>query len=147
MTTPWITANLSDEQKAVFYAQMSTVQKDEVVGVLLALFLGTFGAHHFYLRRNGLGIMYALFFWTGLPTLASLIECFFMPGRVRQFNAEQATLLATSLQYGTPGTSGFAAGFVPSKSLVAPACASCGAPLVSGVKFCSRCGTAVAPSS
>jgi TM2 domain-containing membrane protein YozV len=139
MTTPWITANLTDEQRAVFYAQMSAVQKDEVVGVLLALFLGTFGAHHFYLRRNGLGIMYVLFCWTGIPTVASLIECFFMPGRVRQFNAEQAAMLAASLQYAMPGTGGVP-GAVPAKSFVAPACSSCGAPLVSGVKFCSRCG-------
>ncbi|QNI31235.1 NINE protein [Alloacidobacterium dinghuense] len=142
MTTPWITGNLTDEQKAVFYAQMSAVQKDEVVGVLLALFLGTFGAHHFYLRRNGLGIMYVLFCWTGIPTIASWIECFFMPARVRQFNAEQATMLAASLQYAMPGTGGVP-GIVPSKSFVAPACASCGAPLAPGVKFCSRCGTAV----
>lgn len=145
MTTPWITANLTDEQRAVFYAQMSAVQKDEVVGVLLALFLGSFGAHHFYLRRNGLGIMYVLFFWTGIPALAGLIECFFMPARVRQFNAEQATMLAASLQYAMPGTGGVP-GIVPPKSFVAAACASCGAPLVAGVKFCSRCGAATAMS-
>lgn len=143
MTTPWIAANLTDEQRAVFYAQMSAIQKDEVVGVLLALFLGTFGAHHFYLRRNGLGIMYVLFFWTGIPSLAGLIECFFMPGRVRLFNAEQATILAASLQYAVPGASGMA-GIVPSTSFVAAACASCGAPLVAGVKFCSRCGASIA---
>ena len=35
-TTPWIAGNLTDEQRAVFYSQMSVVQKDEVVGVLLA---------------------------------------------------------------------------------------------------------------
>ena len=143
MTTPWIAGNLTDEQRAVFYAQMSAIQKDEVVGVLLALFLGTFGAHHFYLRRNGLGIMYVLFCWTGIPTIASWIECFFMPGRVRQFNTEQATILAASLQYAIPGTSGIA-GIVPSKSFVGAACPSCGAALVPGVKFCSRCGTPTA---
>jgi TM2 domain-containing membrane protein YozV len=142
MATPWIAANLTDEQRAVFYTQMSAVQKDEVVGVLLALFLGTFGAHHFYLRRNGLGIMYLLFCWTGIPTIASWIECFFMPARVRQFNAEQATMLAASLQYAMPGTGGVV-GMIPAKSFVAAPCPSCGAPLVAGVKFCSRCGTAV----
>ena len=67
MTTPWIVGNLNDQQRAIFYAQMSAIQKDEVVGILLALFLGSFGAHHFYLRRNGLGILYVLFFWTGIP--------------------------------------------------------------------------------
>jgi TM2 domain-containing membrane protein YozV len=136
-TMPVIEGNLTDQQRAVFYAQMSAVQKDEVVGVLLALFLGAFGAHHFYLRRNGLGILYVLFFWTGITAIAGFIECFFMPGRVRQYNAEQAALLAASLQYAQPGAN---ATVLPS---VAAACRSCGAPVVAGVKFCSRCGAAV----
>jgi TM2 domain-containing membrane protein YozV len=144
--TPLIAGNLTDEQRAVFYAQMSVVQKDEVVGVLLALFLGTFGAHHFYLRRNGLGILYVLFCWSGIPTLASFIECFFMPGRVRQFNAEQATLLAANLHYTMPGTgsgAGLTAVNPPVAQLAAGTCSSCGTPLAFGVKFCSRCGAAV----
>jgi TM2 domain-containing membrane protein YozV len=141
--TPWIAGNLTDEQRAVFYAQMSVVQKDEVVGVLLALFLGTFGAHHFYLRRNGLGILYVLFCWTGIPTIASFIECFFMPGRVRQFNAEQAAILAANLRVAMPGTVNLVN--IPPTPLIAVAtCSSCGTPLVAGVKFCSRCGAAVA---
>jgi TM2 domain-containing membrane protein YozV len=137
---PVIAGNLTDQQRAVFYAQMSAVQKDEVVGVLLALFLGAFGAHHFYLRRNGLGILYVLFFWTGITAIAGFIECFFMPGRVRQYNAEQAALLAASLQYSQPGVN---ATVLPA---VAAACSSCGAPVVAGVKFCSRCGAAVSAS-
>jgi TM2 domain-containing membrane protein YozV len=134
-TFPIIAGNLNDQQRAVFYAQMSAVQKDEVVGVLFALFLGSFGAHHFYLRRNGLGILYLLFFWTGIPAIAGFIECFFMPGRVRQYNMEQAALLAASLQGAVP-----AAPVAP--VAVTGTCASCGAPLVAGVRFCSRCGTA-----
>lgn len=136
-TMPVIAGNLTDQQRAVFYAQMSAVQKDEVVGILLALLLGAFGAHHFYLRRNGLGILYVLFFWTGITAIAGLIECFFMPGRVRQYNAEQAALLMASLQ---GSVSGAGATVLPA---VTATCASCGAPLVVGVKFCSRCGTAV----
>jgi hypothetical protein len=31
------------------------VRRDEVVSILLALFLGDFGIHHLYLRRTGLG--------------------------------------------------------------------------------------------
>lgn len=142
-TTPWIAGNLTDEQRAVFYSQMSVVQKDEVVGVLLALFVGTFGAHHFYLRRNGLGIMYVLFCWTGIPTIASLIECFFMPARVRQFNAEQAAILAANLRVAMPGAVN--AVYSPVTPLVVAApCSSCGTPLVAGVKFCGRCGAQVA---
>ena len=144
-TTPWVAGGLTDEQRAVFYAQMSVVQKDEVVGVLLALFLGTFGAHHFYLRRNGLGIMYVLFCWTGIPTIASFIECFFMPARVRQFNAEQAAILAANLRVAMPGVIVPGAVNAPGTPLVAAVpCSSCGTPLVAGVKFCGRCGAQVA---
>ena len=111
--------------------------------MLLALFLGTFGAHHFYLRRNGLGIMYVLFCWTGIPTIASFIECFFMPARVRQFNAEQAAILAANLRITMPGAVN--AGYSPATPLVATVpCSSCGTPLVAGVKFCGRCGAQVA---
>lgn len=133
MTTPVLAGNMTEEQRALFYAQMTVVQKDEVVGVLLALFLGTFGAHHFYLRRPGLGALYCIFFWSGVPTIAGFIECFFMPGRVRQFNAEQAMLLAANIRYAVPGTGMAMAG----------RCGSCGAPLADGVNFCSRCGMAV----
>ena len=47
--------------QAIFYQHYESVRRDEVVGILLALFLGTFGIHHFYLRRTGLGILYCCF--------------------------------------------------------------------------------------
>src|SRR5580698_430231 len=84
--------------QAIFYQQFEAARRDEVVGILLALFLGTFGAHHFYLRRTGLGILYLCFFWSGVPAILGLIECFFMPGRVREFNAIQAAGIAVAAQ-------------------------------------------------
>ncbi|HCT62464.1 MAG TPA: NINE protein [Acidobacterium sp.] len=66
------------------------VQKDELLGALLALFLGTFGAHRFYLGETTAGILYILFCWTGIPTLLGIIECFFMPSRVRTWNLNHA---------------------------------------------------------
>jgi len=89
--------------QAMFYEQYEAVRRDEVVGILLALFLGTFGIHHFYLRRTGLGILYCLLFWTGIPSLLGVIECFFMPSRVREFNAIQAAGIAASLGIAVPG--------------------------------------------
>jgi TM2 domain-containing membrane protein YozV len=89
--------------EAIFYQQYNTVRRDEVVGILLALFLGSFGVHHFYLRRTGLGILYICFFWSGIPAILGLIECFFMPGRVREFNAIQAAAIAASLGIPVPG--------------------------------------------
>jgi TM2 domain-containing membrane protein YozV len=88
--------------QAVFYQQYESVRRDEVVGVLLALFLGCFGVHHFYLRRTGLGILYCCFFWTGITALLGLVECFFMPSRVREFNAIQAAGIAAALGIGNP---------------------------------------------
>ncbi|MGP8252262.1 MAG: NINE protein [Terracidiphilus sp.] len=87
----------------LFYQQYESERRDEIVGILLALFLGTFGIHHFYLRRTGLGILYCLLFWSGIPTLLGFIECFFMPGRVREFNAIQAAGIAASLGIAVPG--------------------------------------------
>src|SRR5580692_7334564 len=76
--------------QAIFYQQYEYVRRDEVVGILLALFLGGFGVHHFYLRRTGLGILYLCFFW---------------PGRVREFNAIQAAGIAAALGIPMPGWS------------------------------------------
>lgn len=87
----------------LFYQHYESVKRDEIVGILLALFLGAFGIHHFYLRRTGLGILYCLLFWTGIPSLLGFIECFFMPGRVREFNAIQAAGIAASLGIAVPG--------------------------------------------
>ena len=89
--------------EAVFYQQYDAARRDEVVGILLALFLGTFGVHHFYLRRMGLGVLYCLFCWTGIPAILGVIECFFMPGRVREFNAIQAATIAATLGIPVPG--------------------------------------------
>jgi len=89
--------------QAIFYQQYDMARRDEVVGILLALFLGDFGVHHFYLRRTGLGILYLCFFWTGIPAILGFIECFFMPGRVREFNAIQAAAIAASLGIPVPG--------------------------------------------
>jgi TM2 domain-containing membrane protein YozV len=151
-TTPYVNA------QAVFYQQYEQVRRDEVVGILLALFLGTFGVHHFYLRRTGLGILYCCFFWSGIPTMLGFIECFFMPGRVREFNAIQAAGIAAALgismpAYGQPinvtvnvPPSGTAPPNVPASAIQPStliACPRCQRTNVAGAKFCAGCGTAL----
>lgn len=81
-------------QQAAFYQQMALVQKDELIGFLFALLLGGLGLHRFYLGETGWGILYLIFSWTGIPTLLGFIECFFMPGRVRAYNAVRASQIA-----------------------------------------------------
>jgi len=133
--------------QAIFYQQYDVVRRDEVVGILLALFLGSFGAHHFYLRRTGLGILYCCFFWTGLPSILGFIECFFMPGRVREFNAIQAAGIAAMLGIAMPGWGqpyNVTVNVPPAPqpgSLVA--CGRCGQTNPQGAQFCSACGNAL----
>jgi TM2 domain-containing membrane protein YozV len=140
VATAALTAGWSDQQRAFFQAQMSAWQKDEVVGVLLALFLGTFGAHHFYLHKNGLGILYIIFCWTGVPTIISIVECFFMPGRVRQYNLALATYFAAQISpVPAPVTPPASAGLITAQT-----CPNCGAPVPDSANFCGRCGTKIA---
>jgi TM2 domain-containing membrane protein YozV len=155
--------------QAVFYQQYEQVRRDEVVGILLALFLGTFGIHHFYLRRTGLGILYCCFFWTGIPSMLGFIECFFMPGRVREFNAIQAAGIAAALgisvpmyappvnvTVNVPPAAGYPATapaypaappYTPINTAVQPSttvtCAKCQKANPAGAKFCSGCGNAL----
>ena len=48
--------------------------KSKTVASLLAIFLGSFGAHRFYLRSYGLGVIYLLFCWTLIPGILGIIE-------------------------------------------------------------------------
>jgi TM2 domain-containing membrane protein YozV len=138
--------------QAIFYQHYESVRRDEVVGILLALFLGTFGIHHFYLRRTGLGILYCCFCWTGITSILGFIECFFMPGRVREFNAIQAAGIAAALGIPIPGwgqpvnvtvnmpSAGVAASTQPGTLL---ACGRCQQTNPLGARFCAGCGGAL----
>jgi TM2 domain-containing membrane protein YozV len=135
--------------QAIFYQQYEAVRRDEVVGILLALFLGSFGLHHFYLRHTGLGILYCCFFWTGIPAFLGFIECFFMPGRVREYNAIQAAGIAAVLGIAVPGwgqpvnvnvNMPPVAAAQPGTLSACPRCQHTNAP---GARFCTACGGAL----
>lgn len=129
--------------QAIFYQQYESVRRDEVVGILLALFLGTFGVHHFYLRRTGLGILYCFFFWTGITSILGFIECFFMPGRVREFNAIQAAGIAAALGIVMPGWGqplNVTVNMPPAQPGALIACGRCQQTNPAGARFCSACG-------
>jgi TM2 domain-containing membrane protein YozV len=128
------TANMNDHQRAWFRAEYERARKDEIVGFLFALFLGCFGVHHFYLRRDALGVLYLLFCWTGITAILGFIECFFMPGRVRHYNAMQAMYISSQIlsSSGQPTTPSGAA-----------RCNACGAAVDPTATFCTHCGAAI----
>lgn len=49
-------------------------RKSKSTAAVLAFFLGGFGAHKFYLRQTGLGVLYLIFFWTWIPSIIAFIE-------------------------------------------------------------------------
>ena len=52
----------------------ASVKKDKTVAALLAIFLGDFGIHKFYLGQTGRGILYLVFCWTMIPGFIGFVE-------------------------------------------------------------------------
>lgn len=49
--------------------------KNKYAAVLIAWFCGFAGFHKFYLGENLAGLIYLLFFWTGIPAIIAFFEC------------------------------------------------------------------------
>ncbi len=54
--------------------------RNKLVAAALAIAGSTFGLHQFYLGRKGKGILYACFFWSGIPTVVGLIDAAMLMG-------------------------------------------------------------------
>ncbi|MDI2112362.1 NINE protein [Commensalibacter sp. TBRC 10068] len=50
------------------------MSQKRLAAALFAFFLGGLGIHKFYLGQVGLGILYLLFCWTGIPLIVGFIE-------------------------------------------------------------------------
>lgn len=48
--------------------------KSKTTAGILGILLGCFGAHKFYLGKTGMGILYLVFSWTGIPGIIGFIE-------------------------------------------------------------------------
>ena len=67
-------------------------QKSKVVAAVLALCLGGFGAHHFYLNNPLLGVLYVLFCFTLIPAIVAFVEAIiFLSMPDEAFNAKYNT--------------------------------------------------------
>lgn len=51
---------------------------NKAIYVIVALFLGGLGIHKFYADKFGQGLFHLLFFWTGIPTIISIIHAIFV---------------------------------------------------------------------
>lgn len=48
--------------------------KSKLVAGILGILLGGIGAHKFYCGKIGMGVLYLVFCWTGIPAIVGLIE-------------------------------------------------------------------------
>ena len=48
--------------------------RNRLIAALLALFLGGFGIHHFYLGNNIYGILSIIFCWSCIPAIIGLVQ-------------------------------------------------------------------------
>lgn len=48
--------------------------KSKMAAGLLGIFLGGIGIHKFYLGKIGMGVLYLIFCWTGIPAIIGFIE-------------------------------------------------------------------------
>ena len=48
--------------------------KSKVAAGILAIFFGGIGVHKFYMGQIGMGILYLLFCWTGIPACIGFVE-------------------------------------------------------------------------
>lgn len=85
------------DKQMMFTMQVNNVKKNSTTAILLALFLGGIGIHRFYLNETGMGIVYLLFCWTGIPAIAGFLEAFVIAGRVGKYNLQKAQEIAAIL--------------------------------------------------
>ena len=90
--------DLNDSEKLLFQSQFNSEKKSATTAVLLAFFLGGVGAHHFYMGKPGLGVLYLLFFWTMIPALVAFVELFLLSGRVAAYNRTKAHEVALGIK-------------------------------------------------
>lgn len=132
--------NIPQEKQILFSIQYESVKKSPTIAILLALFLGAFGAHKFYMGKTGAGIVYLLLSWTGISIFFSLIDIFFISGQIAQYNQQKAMEIALMLGVTSPNTPA-----VP-KITQPNLCRECGKYYEGQHKFCPNCGKEINPA-
>ena len=73
----------------VQYGDPSWPVRSKIAAGIFGILLGSFGVHKFYLGKIGLGIVYILFFWTGIPGIIGIIEgILYLTSSDRDFEAK-----------------------------------------------------------
>ena len=89
--------NLTPQQRQFFKQEYDKQSRTPSTAFVLALLLGGFGAHRFYLRQWGWGTVYLVFCWTLIPLVASWVECFSIMKRTENNNREVAQQITQTM--------------------------------------------------
>lgn len=81
-----LTKDLNPEEKDFYFRSIQAAKRDPRRAILLALFLGSFGAHHFYLGKYRVGLLYLAFCWSLFPMVLSWGECLMLRNQVKNYN-------------------------------------------------------------
>ena len=90
--------DMTDSQRMMFQSEITKVRKNRTTALLLTLFLGGIGAHHYYMGKVGLGILYTVFFWTFIPAIVAFVELFLIMKRVDRYNEGISQELAVKVK-------------------------------------------------
>ena len=93
-----LSQGFNSEQRTLFLAETLNQRKSKAVAFLLNLFLGVFGAHHYYLGNIGVGLLYTIFCWTFVPVLVAFLELFLVSSYVDDYNRDQAEKVAKRIR-------------------------------------------------
>ena len=88
---------MTPDQKLQFHREMSDAWLDPKKASRFKWWLGGVGAHHFYLGDSGRGILYLLFFWTGIPVIMCVFEGD-VKKRTRRINSDSALRIAMRIR-------------------------------------------------
>ena len=53
---------------------LKELRRNKTIAGVLAMFAGTIGLHCFYMGKYKKGLLYLLFFWTGIPTILGIMD-------------------------------------------------------------------------
>ena len=99
-------ADLSKDEKFQFQSEFTSRRRNTGTGIALALLLGCFGAHKFYLKQNTPGVIYAVGGTIGwflivpgaIITILSIIDACGMGNAVDKVNRDIAVNLRREIE-------------------------------------------------
>lgn len=81
---------LPQDKQTMFLMEYNSRKKDKNTAVLLAILVGSIGAHRFYLGETTAGVLFLLFSWTWIPLIIGIVEAFTIGDKVEALNAKNA---------------------------------------------------------